>query len=137
MQLLITGPNGASSTVTLSDKSLSLGRAVDNDLPYPEDPALSRRHLCIDRVPGGWTVKDCGSRNGTILNDEVLEAPRLLKSGDRILVGHLTIEVESEVNEPSPTPRNGPGSPRASTISTTLDEVLGQHGLHAQATNFG
>ena len=57
MQLLITGPNGVASTVALHDKSLSLGRSADNDLPFPDDPALSRKHICIEPVPDSGSSK--------------------------------------------------------------------------------
>jgi serine phosphatase RsbU (regulator of sigma subunit) len=132
MQLVITGPNGASSTVTLGDKPLTLGRSGNNDLPYPEDPALSRQHFAIEKVGDGWSIKDCGSRNGTILNDVPVTGATLLKPGDRILVGHLTIDIDPDAVTPSP--RLGA---RGATISTTLDEVLGAHGLHIQTTQFG
>ena len=45
MELLILGPEGGSSTMALKKDGLSLGRAADNDLAYPNDPWLSRYHL--------------------------------------------------------------------------------------------
>ncbi|HEX4769557.1 MAG TPA: SpoIIE family protein phosphatase [Bryobacteraceae bacterium] len=124
MQLLITGPTGTPSAVDLTDKPLSLGRAVDNDLAYPDDPALSRRHLTIDKGAEGWVIRDLGSRNGTIINDAPLIKPHLLKTGDRICVGHLTIDVNGNGGELRL--RAAAPSPPATTIVTTLDEVLGQ-----------
>jgi serine phosphatase RsbU (regulator of sigma subunit)/pSer/pThr/pTyr-binding forkhead associated (FHA) protein len=126
MQLLITGPTGTPSAVDLSDKSLSLGRAVDNDLAYPDDPALSRRHLTIEPGDEGWVVRDCGSRNGTLVNDAPLITPHLLKAGDRICVGHLTIDVNGHRDELLARP--AVSSVPATTIVTTLDEILGQKG---------
>lgn len=130
MQLLITGPNGTPSTVELTSKPLSLGRAVDNDLAYPDDPALSRKHLVVEAANGGWTIRDCGSRNGTILNDQPLLVPHRLEHGDRICVGHLTIDVNGQRNDPRIL-KQGPAEPRGTTIVTTLDEVLGQTGKTA------
>lgn len=131
MQLLITGPTGTPSAVDLTDKSLSLGRAVDNDLAYPDDPALSRRHLTIEMDDEGWVVSDCGSRNGTIINDSPLINPHVLKAGDRICVGHLTIDVNGHRDE---RPRAAAPAPPATTIVTTLDEVLGQTGTAGTVT---
>jgi sigma-B regulation protein RsbU (phosphoserine phosphatase) len=93
MQLVITGFDGSSRTVDLQTAPLSLGRAVDNTLAYPDDPALSRYHLCLENGTDGWTVQDCGSRNGTIVNSSLLDGSHLLTPGDRILAGHLTIDV--------------------------------------------
>ncbi|MBV9404554.1 MAG: FHA domain-containing protein, partial [Acidobacteriaceae bacterium] len=94
MELLISGPEGLSSTVELRKDSLSLGRSADNDLAYPEDPWLSRYHLCFERNDNKWFVRDCASRNGTVVNTESLKEPHRLKHGDRIYAGHLTIEIK-------------------------------------------
>lgn len=124
MQLLITAANGDSSTITLGKKPLSLGRSIENELAYPDDPALSRKHLCFDPTESGWIVRDCNSRNGTTLNDRPLTAPHELKPGDRIQLGHLQIKVipqATDASPPQPTPpRDIPGA----TISTTLNQAL-------------
>lgn len=126
MELVITDPNGISSTVDLGAKPLSLGRSVENDLAYPDDPALSRKHLSIDPVDGGWQVRDCNSRNGSIVNDTPLSTAHRLRPGDRIVVGHLTINVRGKGDQQfSDTERHVPMR-REATISTTLDEVLAQ-----------
>jgi sigma-B regulation protein RsbU (phosphoserine phosphatase) len=134
MQILITGPSGAASPVDLTDATLSLGRSIDNDLAYPDDPALSRRHLTIDPAGRGWTVRDCGSRNGTIVNDAPLDKPRLLKQGDRICAGHLTIDVTAPRRDPVKPSKQTESVAPATTIVTTLDEVLGQTGAHGKAS---
>ena len=93
MELLISGPEGSPTTIPLEKDSLSLGRSPDNDLPYPDDPWLSRYHLAFERKQNEWVVKDCASRNGTIVNATSLKEPHRLAPGDRIYAGHLTIEV--------------------------------------------
>jgi pSer/pThr/pTyr-binding forkhead associated (FHA) protein len=47
---MILGTEGGSSTVPLKQDALSLGRAPDNDLAYPNDPWLSRYHLRFEKV---------------------------------------------------------------------------------------
>lgn len=126
MQLVITGPHGLSSTVDLGDKTVSLGRSIENDLAYPDDPALSRKHLCIDPVEGGWLIRDCNSRNGTVVNDAPLEESHKLKPGDRILVGHLSIAVRPTGKQSLPETEPKVPLRREATIVTTLDEVLAQ-----------
>jgi len=133
MELLISGPDGLSSTVELRKDSLSLGRSTDNDLAYPEDPWLSRYHLAFERRQNTWFVKDCASRNGTVVNAGNLREAHRLKSGDRIYAGHLTIEV----HEPATLAKSDvvsfilqeeEKSTREATIVTSLDKVLDKAG---------
>ncbi len=131
MELVISGPEGVPSTVELRKESLSLGRSVDNDLAYPEDPWLSRYHLCFERQQNTWFVKDCASRNGTVLNATNLREPHQLKPGDRIYAGHLTIEVRdhaaaAQKSVISFVPQDEEKSTREATIVTSLDKVLGK-----------
>ncbi len=133
MELLILGPEGGSSTVPLQKSAVSLGRAADNDLPYPNDPWLSRYHLRFERGPDGWIVRDCESRNGTIVNAASLKLqPHALVPGDRIYAGHLTLEVrdsgDSSRRVISFVAPNTSSVERHATMVTSLDRVLGQGG---------
>jgi phosphoserine phosphatase RsbU/P len=131
MELLILGPEGGSSSMPLKKDGLSLGRAADNDLAYPNDPWLSRYHLRFEKSDQGWSVRDCESRNGTNVNSMSLKQhPHVLEPGDRIYAGHLTIEVRDSGDSsrrvisfvtPKPT-----SSERHATMVTSLDKVLGQ-----------
>lgn len=133
MQLVITGLDGSSRTVKLQNAPLSLGRAADNALPYPNDPALSRYHLSLEPADDGWVVRDCGSRNGTIINSAVLDGKHVLRVGDRIFAGHLTIDVcdpPSRADETRSVVRfvrqDTDSFRREATIVTNLKEVLGE-----------
>jgi serine phosphatase RsbU (regulator of sigma subunit) len=133
MELLISGPEGSSTNIDLRKPILSLGRSADNDLPYPEDPWLSRYHLTFEKHKDGWFVKDCASRNGTVVNATSLKEPHKLHSGDRIYVGHLTIEVRETLPEvPKPVisfvPQEEERITREATIVTSLDKLLGKSG---------
>jgi phosphoserine phosphatase RsbU/P len=137
MELLISGPEGSPTTVPLEKDSLSLGRSPDNDLAYPEDPWLSRYHLCFERQQNDWMVKDCASRNGTIVNATSLKEPHRLAPGDRIYAGHLTIEVrrlgeKSSKRVVSFVAPDDEKSTREATIVTSLDQVLGKTGAPGQ-----
>lgn len=62
-----------------------IGRAPDGDLVLP-DPRVSRHHAVVDRVDGGFQLRDLGSRNGTLVNGQsVAEAD--LRDGDRVTIG--------------------------------------------------
>ncbi len=72
----------------------TLGRGPENDIVV-DDATLSRVHLVLMRSPaGGWTVRDAGSSNGTLLDGRRLAAgqPEPLPSGARLQAGsvHLT-----------------------------------------------
>ncbi len=129
MELLISGPDGPPSTVELGKSSLSIGRSADNDLAYPEDPWLSRYHLCFERQRNNWLVKDCNSRNGTVVNATTIKEPHSLRPGDRIYAGHLTIQVRdnsgaAKKNIVSFVPDTQEKSTHETTIVTSLDKVL-------------
>lgn len=51
--------------------------------------AISRQHCAILRQDNRVTVKDLGSRNGTLVNGEKIAAETELASGDEIIVGPL------------------------------------------------
>jgi len=129
MELLISGPNGSPTRVELRNPTLSLGRSAENDLAYPEDPWLSRSHLSFEQNDGDWFVRDCASRNGTVVNATSLKERHKLKAGDRIYAGHLTIEIRESASEPrkpviSFVPREEEKITREATLLTSLDKVL-------------
>ena len=59
-ELLIVTPDHQSRRVTVEDKEISLGRAHTNDLCYPEDASLSRKHM----VPATRTRRDLRRGHG-------------------------------------------------------------------------
>jgi hypothetical protein len=66
-----------------------IGRSEDNQLRLL-DPGVSRRHVLVMATPGGYTIRDLGSQNGTYLNGtRVDEAP--LADGDRITIGEINL----------------------------------------------
>lgn len=126
MELVISGPEGSPRSIELT-QNLSLGRSADNDLAYPQDPWLSRYHLSFETQDGHWFVKDCDSRNGTVINANSLKERRQLRKGDRIYAGHLTIEVRESSRIPEPRIVSFVPQERRSTVETfvtSLDKVL-------------
>ena len=92
-ELLIVTPDRQTRRVSFTDEQMSLGRAHSNQLCYPEDASLSRRHLLIGNDAEGVWAEDLGSKNGTYLNDLQLEreTETHLKDDDLIRIGETLL----------------------------------------------
>jgi pSer/pThr/pTyr-binding forkhead associated (FHA) protein len=87
--LLIGGSDGGTRRFELAATTVTMGRGEDNDLVI-EDPAISRRHLIFRLEGDGYSVEDCGSRNGTLYNGAPLtKAP--LAPGVELQIGTCLI----------------------------------------------
>lgn len=78
---------------------MTFGRSGTNDRCYAADHALSRQHLVFERNAGAWTVRDLESKNGTFGNGFRLATTHLLRPGDRITAGRLTMVCRSSSEE--------------------------------------
>jgi hypothetical protein len=78
--------------VTPSTTQLTLGRGPNVDAMIAEG-TLSQVHLLFMISPGGWTVRDANSRNGTWLDRQKLQPgqPAGLKNGSRIKAGQVAL----------------------------------------------
>jgi pSer/pThr/pTyr-binding forkhead associated (FHA) protein len=68
----------------------AVGRQSDNDL-FIDDLAFSRQHALITRGSAGFSLVDLRSKNGTYVNRELVERPVLLKDGDEIRIGDVSL----------------------------------------------
>jgi len=92
---VLTGPNKG-HVYPLTGRITTIGRRRrDCDIAV-FDKGVSNRHAEIRRGPDGLVLVDCGSRNGTFLNNERTQRSPL-KPGDRILVGKTLMEVRGIV----------------------------------------
>jgi type VI secretion system protein ImpI len=104
-------PDGGPVRVQVEGRGLDIGRDQHLDWTLP-DPSrhISSKHCEIRFRDGGYWLHDV-STNGTFLNGAQfrLEAPHLLRGGDRLSIGQYIIAVEIE----------GRGAPAAPNIQTT------------------
>ncbi len=77
--------------VALPEGSIVAGRAPEVDFPLAH-VEISRNHCRFDCEGDVCTVTDLGSVCGTTVNGTRIEAPTVLKPGDRIGVGPVTLE---------------------------------------------
>jgi pSer/pThr/pTyr-binding forkhead associated (FHA) protein len=69
----------------------AIGRGTDSDIVL-DDPATSRKHAHIEFADGRYVLKDQGSANGTLVNEQrVTEKP--LADGDVIKIGQNTLKI--------------------------------------------
>jgi pSer/pThr/pTyr-binding forkhead associated (FHA) protein len=78
--------------IPLKKDKFLIGRAKECALRAGSE-AISRRHCAIIRRESGYTVRDLGSRNGTLVNDEKISTEVPLKDGDELRVGPLKFRV--------------------------------------------
>jgi len=64
------------AAVAFAASPTTIGREADNSLSIPE-AAVSRYHARAEQRPDGWTVIDCGSTNGTLVNGVRVTEARL------------------------------------------------------------
>lgn len=83
-------------------KKFLIGRAESNAVLLDDD-LCSRFHAEIFRTSAGqWAVRDCGSRNGTRVNETTLEKDHVLQSGDEIGVGRNNLVFVTHLAELKP-----------------------------------
>ncbi len=72
----------------------SLGRGPANTVVLPS-PFVSTHHALLVWREGRWWLEDQGSKNGTLLNGELLTRPTVVSAGDLIGVGQVVLRLES------------------------------------------
>ena len=92
--LNIKAADGSNRRLEMSGDKVSLGRSHENDLSYPDDISLSRKHMVLERTEDRWYVRDLGSKNGTRVNDTLIVDRFRIQAGDRITAGHLVLSLE-------------------------------------------
>ncbi|WP_442484216.1 FHA domain-containing protein [Aeoliella sp. SH292] len=93
MKLVVLAGAKSGTEIPLKKEKFVIGRASDCTLRAGSE-AISRHHCAIVRGEEGLKVRDLGSRNGTWVNDNRIEAETLLKSGDKLRVGSLEFRID-------------------------------------------
>jgi multisubunit Na+/H+ antiporter MnhB subunit len=87
----VTGPD-AGKSFPLYEGTTRIGRARENHVRL-SDGTVSRRHAEIEWDGVDFRIRDIGSRNGTMVNDNPLarDQPCILRDGDHITLGANTV----------------------------------------------
>jgi len=96
----------------LSGDHVTLGRNDDSGICLG-DPSVSGKHAELRRDEAGYSIRDLGSRNGTIVNGQAIEAAARLNRGDVIVVGDTRLFCRFPLAKAAgpPTPVVEPESP--------------------------
>lgn len=90
-----------------------IGRDRGSDC-YLEDLTVSGRHARLSYHNSQWWVEDLGSTNGTYLNDDRVDMPVVLTSGDELRIGQMRfmVHIDGEKNMPGEVEKPGFPAPR-------------------------
>jgi len=124
---LLLDEEGQARRVPLGLEPMLVGRGPACDVRV-EDPSLSARHCRIEPMDGAWKVIDLESRNGTFVND-VLVQQRLLADGDRLRLGRVVLRVRLA-------PTADDLLSEVGLLASRIHRRLGKEGLKAAAERF-
>ena len=86
-------------TVTVNQEVFTIGRLPECDLSLPF-AGVSRFHARLTNISEGvWTIEDLGSKNGTLLNDRLINSPKELHHGDILWLGDANLVVQLKIND--------------------------------------
>ena len=91
-ELKILGGKHKGKAIALNSKKFLVGREQDCHL-RPNSDLVSRHHCVFSIDDYAVRLRDLGSTNGTLVNGESLRGEVNLKSGDRVSIGKLELEV--------------------------------------------
>ncbi|MEL7472071.1 MAG: ATPase, T2SS/T4P/T4SS family [Planctomycetota bacterium] len=113
--------NGRATPIVLAEDAVTFGRHESNSVHLLDDRA-SRRHCVVEPDGrGGYTVRDLGSRNGTMVNDEKVSSTAL-SIGDVVRIGSVSFRFE-ERHEPSPAQRPPAAAPEMEETQLDTGEL--------------
>jgi Nif-specific regulatory protein len=98
---------------------LSVGRSPGNRLVVKDD-LVSRNHAEVLPVPGGWSVRDAGSMNGTFVNDQPVRGSDVaLRSRDVVRFGRTPFLFVTDLSDLPGVPAAGHPDDPPSRIEIT------------------
>lgn len=98
VQIVVTEPDGRTTTKPLGINAMVLGTGADCDLVVA-DPRVSRRHCELKRTERGIVLRDLKSKNGVFIGD--VQVMEVILPADILVVAGSTHIIVREVGEPS------------------------------------
>lgn len=127
--LRVSEPGHPSRVVTV-ESVMDVGR--DGHDVLLDDPTASRHHCKVEPADGGLLVTDLGSANGTRVDGQRIEQPRLVPPGGVIALGEtelLVVEGRETKGDASVEPAAVDTTHRPSEAARDLNKASGKSGL--------
>lgn len=93
LELRFTIPGQVERQVPLDQQTIKIGALLSNQIVL-RAPGVDPIHALIEEIgPGEVIITDLGSVAGVRLNDQLIDVESLIKDGDTIIVGSVTLHV--------------------------------------------
>ena len=79
-------------------QSVKIGRSLQSDIAFPNDPYMSRTHFSLDWNGGACWINDLDSHHGTFVNGERVQKA-LLRDGDIVRAGVTVLAVQLHAHD--------------------------------------
>ncbi len=126
--------------IVIDDKRITIGRTDDNGIVI-DDRQSSRKHCEVRLSEIGYVVNDLKSRNGTLLNQDLIDRPIPLQNGDEIGIGAASIrfwESRKKIpNSAAKLPLILKSSPKTSAVKTKTSRTKTTSASTAYAEEVG
>ena len=100
--LIVREGNTWRDAIELSPRQVNtIGRAPTNRVVI-RDEICSRNHCEIFLAGSAWTLRDLGSRNGTLVNGMAVRGDRELQGGELIQIGGCQLGFTRDLSQPFP-----------------------------------
>ena len=121
--LQVVRGRSASTTLKLADGITSVGRH-DDCLIRIKSSQVSRKHCEVFEASDKLTVRDLGSSNGTYVNGKRVLGQQVLKHGDELTVGAVTLRV-AKLGQPAPAAPSPISKPKAADTAV-LEAIIAE-----------
>jgi pSer/pThr/pTyr-binding forkhead associated (FHA) protein len=122
--LQVVKGRSATTTLKLADAVTSIGRHDDCQIRI-KSSQVSRRHCELFEAGGKLAIRDLGSSNGTFVNGKKITGQQVLKSGDELTVGTVTLRVSKLGQEAPAAPQSSPAStPKPKASDTAIVDAI-------------
>jgi predicted component of type VI protein secretion system len=98
----VDGPPRGQKIQIRSGQTITVGRTSAAMRAFGEDEWMSSLHFSLSLAGGSLHLHNLSKTNGTLVNGSRIEAPLVLKPGDRVQAGRTTFAVLDPLPNPYP-----------------------------------
>lgn len=104
--LLVDNASVVPQHFVVNSEKMTIGRSAHNEVVI-DHPTVSQQHALLvyqkpNKAPGSFALYDLASSNGTVINDEIVDAYRELQHNDVITLGQVKLVFKRLDDEPQP-----------------------------------